>query len=186
MTLPSRIEGFAIISEEGMLADAAGVMPAALHFEADQRYFVEGLDRLDAAVNGRHSVEQHPRSRSRPRLTVTSAVAGLTRDPARANGWLWNPRGANFEQAWAALGIAGGSLGVVGGTRVFGMFLPSYDVFHLTRAPGVRLPGGRPVFPGVPEKTPEQVLTAAGMTPGETLTLDAAHDLTVTLWRRAK
>jgi hypothetical protein len=186
MTLPACIEAFAIVSEDGMLAGADGVMPPALHFDADQRYFIDGLDRLDAVVSGRHSVEQHPRSASRPRLTVTSTVASLARDPAHAKGWLWNPRGASFEQAWAALEIAGGALGVVGGTRVFGMFLARTDVFHLTRVPGVRLPGGRPVFPDVPRLTPEQVLTTAGFEPGEPLTLDAAHALTVTLWRRAR
>jgi hypothetical protein len=184
-SLPRRIEGFAIVSEDGMLADANGVMPDALQFDADQRYFMEGLDRLDAVVHGRHSAEQHPRSPLRHRLTVTSTVADLAPDPAHAKGWLWNPRGASFEQAWAVLRIADGTLGVVGGTRVFGMFLASYDVFHLTRAPGVRLPGGRPVFPDVPRLTPEQVLAAAGLTASERRTLDAANDLTVTLWRRS-
>lgn len=86
--LPKRIEGFAIVSEDGMLADANGVMPDALKFDADQRYFVDGLDRLDAVVHGRHSHEQHPRSPLRHRLTVTSAVASLARDPANAKGWL--------------------------------------------------------------------------------------------------
>lgn len=34
-----RIEGYAIISEDGMLADAAGTMPDSLKFEADQTFF---------------------------------------------------------------------------------------------------------------------------------------------------
>jgi hypothetical protein len=42
------------------------------------------------------------------------------------------------------------------------------------------------VFPGVPEKTPEQILTAAGLVPSERRVLDAAHGLTVTVWRRAE
>jgi len=35
MSSPRRIEGYAIVSEDGMLADAAGVMPDSLKFEAD-------------------------------------------------------------------------------------------------------------------------------------------------------
>jgi dihydrofolate reductase len=41
----------------------------------------------------------------------------------------------------AVLGTPDGSVGVIGGTDVFGMFLDLYDVFHLSRAPDVRLPG---------------------------------------------
>lgn len=182
--LPRRIEGFAIVSEDGMLADASGVMPDSLKFAADQVYFAEGLDRLDAVVHGRNSHEMQPHSALRHRLTITGAVAALARDPADPKGWLWNPAGASFEQAWGALNIADGTLGVVGGTTVFGMFLDRYDLFHLTRAPGLHFPGGRPVFPGVPEKTPEAMLAAAGLTPGEPRTLDDVHGLTVTIWRR--
>ena len=41
MTL--RIEGFAIISEDAMLADATGAMPPTLVIEADQRFLSDGL-----------------------------------------------------------------------------------------------------------------------------------------------
>jgi hypothetical protein len=34
-----RIEGYAIVSEDGMLANAAGIMPDSLKFEADQLFF---------------------------------------------------------------------------------------------------------------------------------------------------
>jgi hypothetical protein len=40
------------------------------------------------------------------------------------------------------------------------------------------------VFPGVPAKTPEQVMTQAGLREGKTRVLDAKHNLTVTEWRR--
>jgi hypothetical protein len=43
MTL--RVEGFAIISEDGMLADASGVMPSTLVIEADQKFLSNRLDR---------------------------------------------------------------------------------------------------------------------------------------------
>ena len=85
----------------------------------------------------------------------------------------------------AVLGTPDGSIGVIGGTEVFGIFLDRYDIFYLSRAPGVRLPGGRPVFPGVPARTPEQVLAGHGLVAGERQVLDAAKDLAVVSWRRA-
>ncbi len=38
-----RIEGFAIISEDGMVADANGTMPSALINEADQKFLSDFL-----------------------------------------------------------------------------------------------------------------------------------------------
>jgi hypothetical protein len=180
---PTKIEGFAIVSQDGMLAGADGVMPDSLKFEADQQFFRDGLDRCAAVVHGRHSHEMQPNSGRRARLWVTARVAAIEVEDVTPRSVLWNPQGASFEQAWDALGVDG-ALGVVGGTTVFGMFLPRYDVFHLTRAPGVKLPGGRPVFPGVPAQSPEQVMTKAGLRAGKARVLDARHNLTVTEWRR--
>jgi hypothetical protein len=180
---PTKIEGFAIVSQDGMLADSHGVMPDTLKFEADQRFFREGLDRCVAAVHGRHSHEQQPNSGKRARLWVTARVKGIEVEDVTPKSVLWNPDGAAFEQAWDALGVEG-ALGVVGGTMVFGLFLPLYDVFHLTRAPAVKLPGGRPVFPGVPARSPEDIMKKAGLREGKTRVLDARHNLTVTEWRR--
>ncbi len=166
-----------------MLADAAGVMPPSLKFEADQRFFEHGLDRVDVVVHGRHSHEQQPRSPLRRRLVATRQIPALAPDPANDKAWLWNPAGASLAQALAALGAPDARLGVIGGTDVFALFLDLYDVFYLSRAAGVRLPGGRPVFPGVPTRTPEDVLAshglarARGQAPGRGLTIDT--------WRRA-
>lgn len=186
MALPTRIEGYAIVSEDGMLANAEGVMPETLKFDADQRYFADGLDKVDAVIHGRHSHEQQPHSPRRHRITVTGGVEKITPDPNNAKGILWNPAANTFGEAWDALGLGNASLGVVGATSVFGMFLDRYDAFHLTRAPGVRLPGGRAVFPDVPRLTPEQVMTRHGLAPGARETLDAAKNLTVVVWRRCQ
>jgi hypothetical protein len=183
MAKPTKIEGFAIVSQDGMLANSDGIMPESLKFEADQQFFRDGLDRCVAAVHGRHSHEQQPNSGKRARLWVTARVKAIEVEDVTPKSVLWNPEGATFEQAWDALGVDG-ALGVVGGTTVFGMFLPRYDVFHLTRAPGVKLAGGRPVFPGVPAKSPEDVMKQAGLREGKTRVLDARHNLTVTEWRR--
>jgi dihydrofolate reductase len=184
VTHPRRIAGFAIVSQDGMLANAAGVMPEKLKFPADQRFFEQGLDGFAAVVHGRHSHEQQPHSLRRHRLILTRQIPGLLADPSNEKALLWNPAGASFEQAWAALGVPDGSLAVIGGTDVFGMFLPRYDAFHLTRAPDVRLPGGRPVFPQVPARTPEEVLASHGLKPGPPRVLDAQCGLAVVSWQR--
>ena len=56
MPAPSRIEAFAIISADGMIADAAGHMPDALKIEADRKFFLSGLDRAAVVVHGRGAV----------------------------------------------------------------------------------------------------------------------------------
>jgi dihydrofolate reductase len=183
--LPRRIEGYAIISADGMLANAAGIMPDSLKFEADQRFFEHGLDGVDVVVHGRHSGEQQPRSHLRRRLILTRQVATIAADPSNAMALFWNPAGASFEQALAALDIQDASVGVIGGTDVFGIFLDRFDLFHLTRVPDVRLPAGRPVFADVPERTPEEVLASHGLEPGERQVLDAANGLTLISWRRS-
>jgi dihydrofolate reductase len=185
MPAAPRIEGYAIVSDDGMLANAAGVMPDQLKFEADQRFFERGLDAVDVVVHGRHSHERQPRSPLRRRLILTRRVPAIAADPSNGKALLWNPDGASLAQALAALAAPVRSVGVIGGTQVFGMFLDRYDVFYLSRAPGVRLPGGRPVFPGVPARTPEEVLASHGLAPGERQLLDAAKDLAVVGWRRA-
>ncbi len=180
-----RIEGFAIVSADGMLADSVGHMPDALKIEADQRFFETSLDRVAAAVHGRHSYEGQPNSPRRRRLILTRRVSAIEPDPENPMARLWNPAGASFAGACAALGIESGTVAIIGGTEVFGLFLDvGYDVFHLSRADRVRLPGGRPVFPQVPVETPEQVLRSHGLQPGERRVLDAQADASLVTWTR--
>lgn len=179
-----RIEGYAIISEDGMLANAAGVMPDSLKFEADQHFFERGLDGVDVVVHGRHSHERQAHSYLRRRLILTRQVSAVTPDPSNEKAWFWNPAGASFEQALAMLGTLDGRVGIIGGTDVFGLFLDLYDIFYLSRAPGVRLPGGRPVFPEVPTRTPEEVLESHGLNHGQRQMLDPAKGLAIVSWQR--
>jgi hypothetical protein len=182
---PSRIEGYAIVSEDGMLANAAGIMPATLKFEADRRFFERGLDGVDVVVHGRHSHERQPHSSLRRRLILTRQIPALAPDKSNDKALFWNPMGASFAEAWAALGMVEGRLGVIGATFVFGMFLDAYDAFHLSRASKVRLPGGRPVFPGIPACTPEEVLARHGLAPGPQQVLDTENGVTLVSWQRA-
>ena len=85
----------------------------------------------------------------------------------------------------AVLGTPDGSIGVIGGTEVFGIFLDRYDIFYLSRVLGVGLPGGRPVFPDVPARTPEEVLERHGLDRGQRQVLDKEKDVAVISWHRS-
>jgi dihydrofolate reductase len=185
MKVPSRIEGYAIVSADGMLANAAGVMPNSLKFEGDQAFFERGLDGVDVVVHGRHSHEQQRNSDLRRRLILTRRVSSVASDPKNDNALFWNPAGATLEQALAVLGKPNDRIGVIGGTEVFGIFLDRYDIFFLTRAPGVHLPGGRPVFPEVPARTPEDVLARHGLKPGPPQLLNIKNAVAVVKWHRS-
>jgi dihydrofolate reductase len=180
---PHRIEGYAIISADGMIADASGAQPAELIVKADQSFFRRGLARADAVVHGRFSHEGGAQAAGRKRLVLTRSIASLAPHPRHPKGLLWNPAGASFEQAWRALDVPDGTLAVIGGTETFGLFLDiGYDAFHLTRANRARLPGGRPVFPEVPGRSPEDVLAAHGLKPGPPQVLDADADVRLVTW----
>jgi len=184
LSLPRRIEAYAIVSADGMLADASGVFPPALKVEADQRFFERGLDRADAVAHGRNSHERQTRSALRPRLVLTRRVLAISRSTRNPLALFWNPSGASFEEAWDALGLGAVTLAVIGGTEVFGLFLDRYDRFYLSRVPELRLPGGRPVFPGVPHSTPEAIMAEHGLVGGDPQMLDAGRGVTVTPWDR--
>lgn len=182
---PRRVEGYAIVSSDGMIADAGGEMPAAIRNDADQKFLQDGLDRAAIIVHGRHSHEGGPRAERRKRLVVTRRIATVAPDPAHPNSMLWNPAGSPLEKAIEALGAADGSIAVIGGAEVFSMFLPLYDAFHLTRAAHATIPDGCPLFAGAgPNATPEDVLRRHGLRPGPRRDLDSAAGVTVVSWQR--
>ena len=179
-----RIDGYVIVSADGMLANAAHVMPDELRFEGDKQFFTAALDRADLIVHGRHSYEDQPNSPRRKRVIVTRSIAAVAPDPSNPKATLWNPAGATFEAACDHAGVHSGTAAIIGGPDVFGMFMDRYDTFWLSLAPRVRLPGGEPCFPGVPERSPQAVLAAHGLKAGEAQILDPAGGVSVTPWRR--
>jgi dihydrofolate reductase len=180
-----RIEGYVIVSADGMLADASYTMPDQLKFEGDKQFFTAALDRADLIVHGRRSFEDQPNSPRRRRVILTRTIGAVAPDPANPNATLWNPSGASFEAACDRAGVRAGTVAIIGGPDVFGMFMDRYDTFWLSRAPRVRLPGGEPCFPGVPEHSPQDILAAHGLKAGDAHILDAAEGVSVTPWRRA-
>lgn len=180
-----RVEGYAIVSADGMIADANGEMPSSIRSEADQRFFQDALDHAAAIVHGRHSHEGGPRASRRKRLVLTRQVAATAPDALYPNALLWNPVGATLDEALSELHVGDGTVAVIGGTDVFSQFLPLYDAFHLSRAAKARIPGGLPVFIEVgPNMTPEEVLTRRGLKPGPRRELDPAASVSLVTWSR--
>jgi dihydrofolate reductase len=179
-----RIEGYVIVSSDGMLADATHVMPDALKFEGDKRFFTSALDRADLIVHGRNSQEDQPNSPQRRRIILTRGIEMVAPDPSNPRATLWNLAGASFEAACEQAGVRSGTVAIIGGPDVFAMFMDRYDTFWLSEAPRVRLPGGEPCFPGVPSQSPREILAAHGLQAGDAEILDIEHDVSVTPWRR--
>jgi hypothetical protein len=178
-------EGYAIVSADGMIADADGRMPAALQNPADARFFSEALDRAAVLVHGRHSHEGQANSPRRRRVVVTRHASAIAADPELPHSVLWNPAGAPFSAACEALGIAGGTAAILGGPEVFALFLGlGYERFLLSRAAQARLPGGLPIF-GRGRLPVEEALTTAGLSPGQPRWLDRDAGVSVTMWRKA-
>jgi hypothetical protein len=180
------IEGFAIVSSDGMLAGADGLMPNSLKFEVDQDFLDKSLDAATLLIHGRKSHEAQPNSSKRRRLLTTRCVGRFSPTPVEPNVWLWNPAATPFEEVCATLGVDSGIVAVLGGTAVYDMFLLSYAKFHLCRACAVELPGGVPVLSAVDKGyPPEQVFCAAGLELLEQVTLDADKALRHQTWVRA-
>jgi dihydrofolate reductase len=180
-----RIEGYVIVSADGMIADGKGEMPQAIRNDADQRFFQESLDRAAVVLHGRHSHEGGPRAGNRRRLILTRQIASLEPDPSLPHALFWNPLGATLEHALERIGVSDGIVAIIGGPDVFSLFLPLYDAFHLSRAAEARIPGGLPVFAEVgPNATPEDVLTRRGFKPGRRLDLDRGAGVSVVTWER--
>ena len=100
MRHPRRIAGYAIVSEDGMLANAAGIMPDQLKFEADQRFFERGLDSVDVVVHGRHSHERQRHSDLRRRLILTRTVSAIADDPSDKRRSFGIPPGHLWSKLW--------------------------------------------------------------------------------------
>lgn len=169
MTNAVQFEGHAIVSADGMIADAAGEMPAGLRNDADWRSFQAALDRSALVVLGRLGHQRHPNP-GRRRLVLTRSVATLGEDPGDPLATLWNPAGLPIAAVLARLEIDTGTVAVTGGVGTFDLFLPLYNRFVLAEVQDLTLPGGVPCFSA---GTPRAVLAAAGLTLQHSKMIDA-------------
>ena len=184
MPAPIEIHGYAIVSEDDRIAGVDGQTPTALRNEADWLNFQRELDLADLIVLGRRGHQANPNVKGRRRLIVSNSAAGLE---AREGDIWWRPAVAPWSQASAALLPHGGRVAVPGGQGVFDLFLEiGYDAFHLTRAEGVKAPGGRALFSACDHgDRAEAVLLRAGLQARETRILDEAARIVLQIWRRS-
>lgn len=176
------VDAFAIVSADDRIADAAGQFPSVLMNEADWIYFQGELDACDYTVLGRASHLATPNVKKRRRIVMSRAVRGFS--------WIddahyWNPSDLPWRDVCAQILPQGGRVGVPGGQAAFDFFLrEGLSSFHLSRANRVFIPGGRGVFSAVEKgATAEALLQEAGLRAGDTVMIDAAADVTLTVWR---
>jgi hypothetical protein len=175
-SLPAlRFEGHALVSVDGMIADAGNRMPPALRNEVDWDRVQAALETAAIVVSGRVGHETHPNPERR-RLVLTRSVARLA--PGTGNATMWNPAGIGLGEALTELGIATGTVVVAG---VFDVFVANYDSFVLSEMSRYSLPGGTPCFS---RGHPRVVLAEAGLHPMAFGILDPEADVTTTIWER--
>jgi hypothetical protein len=172
------VHGYAIVCDNGCIADANGVLPPALMNNADWAYFQDQLDLADITVLGRKSHDAAPNPKNRLRVVMTRNAAGLSRGK---DCWLWNPADMRARDMLATLLPKGGRVAIPGGRGAFDLFLGfGYDGFHLSRKAGLALAGGVTLF-GAPG-APEDIMAAAGLAPGDAIPIDPEDGVTLTIW----
>jgi hypothetical protein len=183
-----RIEGYAIVSADGMIADAGGAMPASIRNDADQKFLQAELDlRRGGGAWTVIRYEGGPRAARRKRLIVTRRIACHRAGSVAAQyapcgirpGRRSNRRIADARRRGA------GTIAIIGGTEVFGLFLPRYRRFPpYTRRPrqdswrtaGLSANLGPQV---TPEESPRPLTVCR---PGPRRDIDAAAGITLTTW----
>ena len=181
---PIEIHGYAIVSDDDMIAAADGLTPVSLRNEKDWEYYQRAQARSDLVVLARRSHEFEPNVRGDSRLVISqAAVEALEK---RADALWWNPARVGWKDVAARILPFGGEVAVCGGQGAFDLFLDiGYDAFHMSRAYGVLLPGGRKVFSASERGvSAEVVLADAGLTLSETIPLDPEHGVEMKVWRR--
>ncbi len=180
------IRAYAIVSDDGMIADANGAMPDQLKNDADWAHFQAELVDAELVLIGRRSHESSPSRRTRPRLVVSGTANSLERRP---NAWWWNPLAIPLQEVLEQVLAEGGRVAVPGGQGVFDILLEqrAIDQFHLARAIGTRIPAGRPIFAGLNRgDTVEAILARGGLRPSPTITLDASGPVLLDIWQRGQ
>jgi hypothetical protein len=177
------ITGYAIVSDDDKIAGVDGMTPVSLRNEKDWELYQRAQELADLVVFARRSHELEPNIHGTLRLVVSREAAGLEQRP---DSWWWDPRATTWEEVAARLLPNGGLVAVGGGQVVFDLFLAiGFDGFHLSRAHGVKLPGGRSVFSSANAGVQAaSVLEQHGLRLSERIPLDPAHGVEMTIWRR--
>ena len=180
---PIEIHGYALISDDNMIAAADGLTPPILRNEKDWEYYQNALARSDLIVFGRRSHEAEPNLRRDRRVVISRSVARFERGE---DAWWWNPETYPWSAVIEELLPAGGEVAAPGGQSVFDLFLQiGYSAFHLSRKRGITLPGGHTVFSACATgRSAEDVLSDAGLHVRERIPLDPEDGVEMNVWRR--
>ena len=179
----TEIAGYAIVSDDDKIAGPDGLAPASLRNEMDWHYYQRALARSDLIVFGHRSHDLEPNVRGDLRLVISRrAAAGLEQ---RADAWWWSPEVVSWAEVANRVLPLGGDVAVPGGQGVFDLFLGiGFDAFHLSRAHGVTLPGGRSIFSACDAGlSAEAVLAGAGLRFSEKIALDPDQGVAMYIWR---
>jgi hypothetical protein len=114
------IHGYAIVSDDDRIADAAGEVPPALRNEKDWAQYQAALARSDLVVFARKSHENEPDTHGRTRMVMSRQSRGLEQ---RDGAWWWNPAEVAWTDALARVLPEGGEVAAPGGQGVFDLFL---------------------------------------------------------------
>ena len=182
---PTEIQGYAIVSDDNKIAGIDGLIPASLRNQKDWDYYQRALAASDLIVFGRRSHELEPNVRGDLRLVISRGADGLEKRP---DAWWWNPAQIGWAEVVKRVLPLGGDVAAPGGQSVFDLFLQiGYDAFHLSRAHGVKLPGGQSVFSACDAGlSAEAVLAKAGLRASEKIPLDPGHGVEMIVWRAAR
>jgi len=144
-------EGYAVISADGLIADADGRMPDCLKFDADWDYFQAALDHADITLLGRLTHEAAPNIKKRRRLVFSSRVDGLVKTD-ETTYWI-DPAQTDLHAAITEISGPSSKVAVVGGRGVFDWVLskPGFSAFHLSIARKVQLGRGLQMFKAAPD-----------------------------------
>jgi hypothetical protein len=178
------IRGYAIVSDDDKIAASDGLTPVSMRNDKDWEYYQSALDRADVVVLARRSHEAEPNVRNHRRLVLSRGAKGLERRP---DAWWWDPESVPWPEVAARLLPSGGITAISGGQVAFDLFLKiGFAEFHLSRAHGVTLPGGRAVFSACEAGLKaETVLSQAGLRLAQKIPLDPAHRVEMNVWRRS-
>jgi hypothetical protein len=182
--LEFNIRGYAIVSDDDKIAASDGLTPVSLRNDKDWDYYQRALDSADIVVLARRSHEAEPNVRHHRRLVLSREAAGLERRP---DAWWWNPEATRWPDVASQLLPSGGIIAVSGGQVAFDLFLTiGFAEFHMSRAHGVTLPGGRAVFSACDSGLKaETVLSQAGLHLAEKIPLDPSQGVEMNVWRRS-
>ena len=179
---PIEIHGYAIVSDDDMIADDTDQVPASLRNPVDWEQYQAAQARSALVVFARVSHQNEPNTRGDRRLVVTRSVAGLEQ---RRRRLVVESGGGALGRSRRQAAAEGGEVAACGGQGVFDLFLGAYHVFHLARARGVTLRGGRKIFSACEAgETAEAVLQRHGMRHAERIELDAVQKVEMNLWRK--